>query len=69
VEVVGVEELHAAFLNESRTPGGFQRSVQEIRIAGDQNGGFDNGPQDEKDEHNSRQNEDTFVSARSSAVS
>ncbi len=31
VELVGVGELHAAFLNESRTRGRIQRSVQEIR--------------------------------------
>ena len=31
VELVGVDELHAAFLNESRTRGRIQRSVQEIR--------------------------------------
>jgi hypothetical protein len=30
----GVEEVHAAFLNESRTRGRVQRSVQEIRVAG-----------------------------------
>jgi hypothetical protein len=29
VELVGVDELHAAFLNESRTRGRIQRSVQE----------------------------------------
>jgi hypothetical protein len=31
VKLVGVGELHAAFLNESRTRGRIQRSVQEIR--------------------------------------
>jgi hypothetical protein len=34
MELVGVEELNAAFLNESRTRGRVQRSVQEIRVAG-----------------------------------
>jgi hypothetical protein len=29
VEVVGVEDVHAAFLNESRPPGRIQRSVLE----------------------------------------
>jgi hypothetical protein len=32
VELVGVGEFHAAFLNESRTRGPIQRSVQEIRV-------------------------------------
>jgi len=32
VEIVGVGEVHAAFLNESRTRGHFQRSVQKIRV-------------------------------------
>jgi len=31
VELVGVDKLHAAFLNESRTRDPIQRSVQEIR--------------------------------------
>jgi hypothetical protein len=31
VELVGVGELYAAFLNESRTSGRIQRSEQEIR--------------------------------------
>ena len=31
MELVGVDELHAAFLNESRTRGRIQRSVQETR--------------------------------------
>jgi len=34
VELVGVVEVHAAFLNESRTRGRVQRSVQEIRAFG-----------------------------------
>jgi hypothetical protein len=33
VEIVGVGELHAAFLNESRTRGPVWRHVQEIRVA------------------------------------
>ena len=33
VEIVGAGEVHAAFLNESRTRGHVQRSVQEIRDA------------------------------------
>jgi uncharacterized DUF497 family protein len=33
VELVGVGEVHAAFLNESRTRGHIQCSVQEIRVA------------------------------------
>jgi len=32
VKLVGVGELHAAFLNESRTRGRVQCSVQEIRV-------------------------------------
>jgi hypothetical protein len=32
VEFLGVDELHAAFLNESRTLGHVRRSVQEIRV-------------------------------------
>jgi hypothetical protein len=32
VELVGVGEVHAAFLNESRARGPIQRSVQEIRV-------------------------------------
>ena len=31
VELIGTGELHAAFLNESRTRGRVQRSAQEIR--------------------------------------
>jgi hypothetical protein len=34
VELSGVGELHAAFLNESRTRGCWWRPVQEIRIRG-----------------------------------
>jgi len=34
VELAGVGELHAAFLNESRTLGCWWRPVQEIRIHG-----------------------------------
>ncbi len=34
VELSGVGELHAAFLNESRTRGGWWGLVQEIRIRG-----------------------------------
>jgi hypothetical protein len=34
VELSGVVELHAAFLNESRTRGCWWRPVQEIRIHG-----------------------------------
>jgi hypothetical protein len=34
VELVGVVEVHAAFLDESRTRGRVQRSVQEIRAFG-----------------------------------
>jgi hypothetical protein len=34
VELSGVGELHAAFLNESRTRGRWWRPVQEIRIRG-----------------------------------
>jgi hypothetical protein len=34
VELAGVDELHAAFLNESRTRGCWWRPVQEIRIRG-----------------------------------
>jgi hypothetical protein len=33
VKLIGVDAIHAAFLNESRTRGRVQRSVQEIRIA------------------------------------
>ncbi len=33
VELVGVGKVHAAFVNESRTRGPVQRSVQEIRVA------------------------------------
>ena len=33
VKLVGVDTLHAAFLNESRTRGRVQRNVQEIRVA------------------------------------
>ena len=33
VELVGAGEVHAAFLNESRTRGSFQGSVQQIRGA------------------------------------
>jgi hypothetical protein len=33
VELVGVGQVHAAFVNESRTRGPVQRSVQEIRVA------------------------------------
>ena len=32
MKLVGVGEVHAAFLIESRTRGGVQRSVQEIRV-------------------------------------
>jgi two-component system, OmpR family, sensor histidine kinase SenX3 len=35
VELVGAYDLPAAFLHESRTRGRVQRSVQEIRVAGD----------------------------------
>jgi hypothetical protein len=34
VEFGGVGEVHAAFLNESRTRGRVQRSVQEIAVRG-----------------------------------
>src|ERR1700722_9961459 len=33
VKLVGVEELHAAFLNESRTRGTLWDRVQEIRVS------------------------------------
>jgi len=33
VQLVGFEELHAAFLNESRTRGTFWDRVQEIRVS------------------------------------
>ena len=33
VELVGIGEIHAAFLDESRTRGLVQRNVQEIRVA------------------------------------